>query len=476
MAEPVSPKAFISYSWSNGDHERWVMDLATALVENNVDVVLDKWALKEGHDSIRFMEQMVTDPSVTKVVIVADKTYVEKADGRLGGVGTETQIISSEVYAALKEQNKFAVVVSERDIQGKAYLPTYYKGRIYIDLSDEGGYAAEFDRLLRWLYDKPLNVRPPQGKTPAFLLEGEHKTLGTASHAKRVIDALVAGRTTALGTFVEYLNVFNANLDRFRIVRDRKLFVDEQVLESLADLLPAKNEYLSVVASVATYAQTSDFGDKLHSFLEGLHQHTVPAPNTGYQDGDFDNYRFLIHELFLSTFALFVKHGRVDLAQIMLADYYLPEGANTRNQPMVTFEAFRQNLTSLEQRKQRTQSRRVSLHADMLVERLTGAGLRQDELIQADVLLFLRGQALGVHWHPVTHVYLNRYGRPLEIFARAGSRKYYDKISRLLAVDTPEEFAERIIQLDSNGRTLGSGFDTVSLKSITALDDLAKKP
>ncbi len=476
MAEPIPPKAFISYSWSNGDHERWVMDLATALVESNVDVVLDKWALKEGHDSIRFMEQMVADPSVTKVIIVADKTYVEKADGRLGGVGTETQIISSEVYAAVKEQNKFAVVVSERDPDGKAYLPTYYKGRIYIDLSDEGGYAGEFERLLRWLYDKPLNVRPPQGKTPAFLLEGEHKTLGTSSHAKRAVEALVAGRPSALGAFTEYLTVFNVNLERFRIGRDEKLFFDDQVINSLADLLPAKNELLSVVTAVATYAQTGDYGERLHSFLEGLHQHTVAPHNTGSRDGDFDNYRFLIHELFLSTFAVFVKHGRVDLAQIMLTDYYLPEGAYTRHKPMVTFEAFRQNLSSFEQRKQRTQNRRISLQADMLVERVTGSGLRQDELIQADVLLFLRGHALNVRWYPVTHVYINRYGRPLEIFARAGSRKYYDKIAPLLAVDTPEKFAEQIIQMDSSGSSLGSGFDTVSLTSITALDELAKKP
>lgn len=402
VAEPIPPKVFISYSWSNGDHERWVMDLATALVENNVDVILDKWALKEGHDSIRFMEQMVTDPSVTKVVIVSDKTYQEKADGRHGGVGTETQIISAEVYASLKEQNKFAVVVSERDPNGKAYLPTFYKGRIYIDLRDEAGYAGEFERLLRWLYDKPVHVRPPQGKTPAFLLEGEHKNLGTSSYAKRVIDALVAGRTTAGGAFTEYLSVFNSNLERFRIVRESKVFVDDQVIASLAELLPAKNEFLSVVSAVSAYSQTPDFGDRLHLFFESTHQHTIPPQNVGYQEADFDNFRFLIHELFLSTFAIFVKQGRIDLANSQLADFFLPEGAYTRHQPMVTFEAFQMNLSSLEQRKRRTQSNRLSIHADMLLERLTGSGLRQDDLVQADVILFLRACSLGAHWYPVT--------------------------------------------------------------------------
>jgi hypothetical protein len=37
------------------------------------------------------MEKMVTDPEISKVLIVSDKMYAEKADGRAGGVGTETQ-------------------------------------------------------------------------------------------------------------------------------------------------------------------------------------------------------------------------------------------------------------------------------------------------------------------------------------------------------------------------------------------------
>jgi SEFIR domain len=46
------PKTFISYSWTSKDHERWVLDLATALRDNGVDVILDKWDLREGHDAI----------------------------------------------------------------------------------------------------------------------------------------------------------------------------------------------------------------------------------------------------------------------------------------------------------------------------------------------------------------------------------------------------------------------------------------
>jgi TIR domain len=81
-----SPKLFISYSWSNPDHEAWVLQLATELRESGVDVILDKWDLKEGHDANAFMEKMVSDPSIQKVALICDKMYAEKTDGRRGGL------------------------------------------------------------------------------------------------------------------------------------------------------------------------------------------------------------------------------------------------------------------------------------------------------------------------------------------------------------------------------------------------------
>jgi hypothetical protein len=102
----INPKAFISYSWSSQEHQQWVLDLASQLRESGVDVTIDKWDLREGHDAIQFMEKMVTDKEIKKVIMVLDRTYAEQADGRKGGVGTETQIISPEIYAKA-DQNKF---------------------------------------------------------------------------------------------------------------------------------------------------------------------------------------------------------------------------------------------------------------------------------------------------------------------------------------------------------------------------------
>jgi hypothetical protein len=75
MAE--APRAIISYSWSSPKHELWVIDLAERLVQEGVDIVLDRWDLREGQDKYKFMERMVADATIKKVIVVSDRSYSE---------------------------------------------------------------------------------------------------------------------------------------------------------------------------------------------------------------------------------------------------------------------------------------------------------------------------------------------------------------------------------------------------------------
>lgn len=167
MQNDKIPKVFISYSWSS---DALVLELAQRLVSHGVEVVLDKWDLKEGHDKYAFMERCVNDQEITKVLIVCDKAYAQKANDRTDGVGDETVIISSEIYGNAK-QEKFIPIIAERDEEGKEYVPTYIKTRIYIDLSDSEKYEAEYEKLLRNIYEKPQFVKPKLGKRPEWLDE-----------------------------------------------------------------------------------------------------------------------------------------------------------------------------------------------------------------------------------------------------------------------------------------------------------------
>ncbi|WP_066688452.1 toll/interleukin-1 receptor domain-containing protein [Christensenella intestinihominis] len=160
------PKIFISYSWIVSER---VLELAERFVANGVDVILDKWDLKEGQDKYAFMEKCVVDPEIDKVLLICDKSYCDKANLRAGGVGDETVIISPEIYNQVN-QEKFLPIIFEVDEYNKPYIPAYIKSRIYFDLSTEDDqYEVEYEKLLRNIYNKPLYKKPALGKKPDWL-------------------------------------------------------------------------------------------------------------------------------------------------------------------------------------------------------------------------------------------------------------------------------------------------------------------
>ncbi len=164
-----TPKVFISYSWTSKEYQDMVIQLASRIRHDGVDVILDVWDLLDGQDKYKFMEQCVNDPNIDKVLILSDKRYAEKADKRDGGVGDETAIITSEVYGK-ENQNKFIPVVMERDRNGLEYLPAYLRSRKYRDLSGTN-FEPEYQELIRTIYNAPSHRKPEIGQRPEWLME-----------------------------------------------------------------------------------------------------------------------------------------------------------------------------------------------------------------------------------------------------------------------------------------------------------------
>lgn len=67
-----TPRIFISYSWTSEAYKQKVEYLASRMAKDGVDVKLDVWELKEGHDKFVFMEQCVTNPDIDKVLILCE--------------------------------------------------------------------------------------------------------------------------------------------------------------------------------------------------------------------------------------------------------------------------------------------------------------------------------------------------------------------------------------------------------------------
>lgn len=140
-------KVFVSYSWTPDCNKKWVEQLVHRLESDGVQVVIDFKDLKLGYDKYAFMERVVNDDTIKKVLIICNKTYKEKADGRIGGVGDESAIITSQIYGNVR-QEKFIPVVNEYDENGKPFLPNYLASRMYADLMDfEIGYKQLLNNI-----------------------------------------------------------------------------------------------------------------------------------------------------------------------------------------------------------------------------------------------------------------------------------------------------------------------------------------
>jgi hypothetical protein len=484
---PQGQKVFISYSWTSQAHEEWVMRLATGLQESGVDVILDKWDLREGADKYAYMEKMVTDPSVRKVVVVCDRLYAEKADGREGGVGTESQIISHELYEQTDptdRNQKFVPVITEKDEQGKPYVPTYLKGRIYIDMSEAAAYSEGFEQLLRWIFDKPLHKKPPLGKLPAFLVDPEKPSLNTTARHRFALDALRLGKG-ATAALKDYFDTFAMNLEVFRIQPQEGKEFDDQVIESIENFLPYRDEAIEVFLAIGQHVPPDGFRT-LHRFLERLLPYcfrpSIPGSFYGWEE---DNLKFIVHELFLYAVAALLKNERFDgFRELTEQEYFFPRGYSEVDSGMIPFIFFAHHLKSLELRNKRLELRRLSLQSDLLNKQSTIAPLGPDELMQADFTLFLRGDLeptsdnwIKNRWWPVTLLYADRYRKPFEIFARAQSVSYFERLKLALGIENKDP----LIKLGEEYR-MGRlsvprwGFESFSPSMLMNLTNIATKP
>ncbi|PHM38217.1 SEFIR domain-containing protein [Xenorhabdus mauleonii] len=478
-----NPKLFISYSWSNPTHVQWVIDLANELTDSGVHVILDKWDLKEGQDAFSFMERMVKDSQITKVAIICDEVYASRADDRFGGVGTETQIISREVYEN-QDQSKFVAIIAEKDELGKPYLPTYYRSRIYIDLSEPDNYTNNFEQLVRWIYDKPLYTRPTIGKRPAFLDESDGVSLGTIANYKRAISAIKDNKPFASGATNEYLTTFAINLEKFRISKkeDNSNF-DDQVIDNIEKFIPYRNEMVSLFTAIAQYAPTEENTLRLHRFFESLIPYMSRPENVNsWSTWNSDNFKFIIHELFLYIVATLIKYERfAALNQLLIQQYYVGGKIDYEQKTMVGYEVFRKFVESLEHRKNRLKLGRISLHADLLKERNKHSGIEFKYLMQADFILFIRAELhhgdFYRYWFPETLVFINHFHGTFEVFARASSKTYFDKMKCILLIDQVSDLKELMEAYRQGIRsTPGSGIGSFNPLTLLGYDRLATHP
>lgn len=154
-------KVFVSYSWDNENHQRWVMNLVNLLRRNGVDATFDKFETQSG--TMHLYNMMVSNiRDKDYVIIVLTENYAKKANTLQGGVGFETLLTFPLL---IKEPNKLIFILRHNG-NFEDVFPFHLNGWYAIDFSDDSKFNESFKELLHRIEGVPLYEKVPLGPKP----------------------------------------------------------------------------------------------------------------------------------------------------------------------------------------------------------------------------------------------------------------------------------------------------------------------
>lgn len=190
VTEPVDnmpPRAFMSYSQHSRAHDDWVLNLATRLRTNGIDVLLDRWDLDLGSNLPLFMEGLIDGDWV---LAICSSCYVVKATNRYGGVGYESMILTGNLSGSGTLADHVIPIL--RDNESSNLVPPFLSSARYLDMRSDDDHEDGYQQLLRRLHNRPEVVRPPLGPNPYTARAGELQ-LPVSMQASRYVSAQLEG-------------------------------------------------------------------------------------------------------------------------------------------------------------------------------------------------------------------------------------------------------------------------------------------
>ena len=441
----MNHKIFISYSWSNPKHEEWVLYLAQRLRSDGVNVVLDKWDLKEGQDKYTFMESMVNSDDIIKVLMILDKKYQIKADERAGGVGTETQIISPKLYENLS-QEKFIPIISEKDENGQPFLPAYLKGRMYIDLSNESYYEKSYEDLLRNIYNKPRYRKPELGRPPGYLFEAAPNNSKSSSLIRRLNYVIENKPEKTNKTIKEFLTNFLTSLSDYTIDFDTRdsIEIGKLIVDNINLYTELRDDYIAFMKTLLS--EEIEFEAELFiEFFEKLPAFEDPREGVrSYTNYTYDNFKIFTYELFLFSIALGFNTKNYSFIKFLIESSYFIESRDNYNSDVSDFTVFYRKVNSINSYYNETFNKKFhNPMADLIMTRLP-QGLYEKDIVIGDLICLHHAILNDQFWFPQTYIYYNNYKIPL--FQKLGSQRHFERIKHIFCVDNKEDL---IIQLNT---------------------------
>lgn len=452
----MNKKIFISYSWGNKEHQDWIVNLGKRLMTDTVDVVLDRWSLKDGHDVHSFMEEMVKSDDIFRVLIICDKKYTEKADDREGGVGTETQIISPNLYSNEK-QEKFIPIVLDRDVNGKPYLPIYLSSRKYIDFSLEEDYEDSYEDLLRNILEAPSIPKPKLGiKPPTYITENKIDLSETNSKIRTIENQIKKNQSFNQKYGTDFLDAFSEKLWNFNLKDAPNDLNDygEVLTETLKSYKPLREDFIKFINLLTT--NKTDFASEIViEFFEKKPHYLKPRDKrSSWTDSEFDAFKIIFQELFIYTIAIGLKNKDYEfISELLHSKYFINDPYRNDKEPS-SFPFLHDYHRNLENYIKHAYNK-ITGFGHYIITNLSDQTNKQ-VLIFADTLCYcisnLEGTDYYDQWFPSTYLYGER-SNGFNFFDKISSRKYFEKVKSIFDVKNENELKEKLIKNKENSVT-----------------------
>lgn len=454
MSKPKieKPKVFISYAWTSDAYVNKVAAFASSLINIGIEVLFDKFEMKPGNELNDFMEKSVKDATVTHVLLLLNKTYKDKADNRVGGVGKETQILSEELYNNVN-QTKIIPVVFEKGDNGEIYKPTYLGSTYFVDLADESKYDSEFKLLVKSIYGETVYRKPELGKTPAWVTEEimfEPKVSLQFASFKTQTNIDVNNQN-----FILFLDNIKSKIVECKtddIDRSSNEVFYKQYLDKYNGLMPIRNEYLELIKN-SIYVDNPE--KKIAAFFEktylGISQ---------LQTSNNELLSICLHEIFIYTIAYFLKHEKYDKVSYILGKTYCIKDYSGRLSSFSIF--YTTNHTYLDEAvKVRDNKRYYTGVGNYWIENLKTDFCSKAEFTLGDILCFnyyLYGNHLDldVHWFPITYIYgtsrLSGENVLRDFAQKFKTKEFLDIAFKFFNYSSYEDFVERYKSIEEQFR------------------------
>ena len=445
MSEKI-PKVFISYSWSSQEYKDSVKNWVDRLINDGIEVVFDVYDLQEGHDIFAFMEKMVTDESVTHVLVFSDRSYMEKANSRKAGVGTESQIFSKKIYENIG-QSKFLPIVCEFNEMMEPCLPTFLRSRRYIDFSSDELVNKNWEGLIRALYGQPIHKKPAQGEPPIYITDDSSPQPTSAEFKYKELEhAVLEGKPAVARYRTKFLDacIDFADSLRVRVPPESAMTVDG-VIEDCGKLKPIRNLIVDWVLLETSSKYKEQFDNVLIEFLERLRELKLPTRELDqWQNNWFSAHIVFVYETFLYIIAALLKTNSYEiLHEIFSTHYFSPEAGRHGSQEYDTFRCFwgssdflKQNLTS------QYRSELYSPEAELINRQADRSDIPFESIADAEGLVVFMAILRNIYWYPGTLSYVI-YSHKFSFIVRAKQHKGFKNLAIITGIDTADQLRSK---------------------------------